>query len=202
MGPSWRGERAPREAKLSGVKRRNIYLVGFMGTGKTTIGRELAKVTGRKFLDIDLELERRLGMTVNEIFDTHGEEFFRQHEKELAREVADLTNRVIATGGGTIVDPDTFELFQKNGLLICLYTGQEDLVGRLERTDKRPMLRGELRDRVELLMQERKRIYDQVKIRINTTHLTPMTAARKIHELLNARHKILDELSNRYIELS
>ncbi|GMU54469.1 MAG: shikimate kinase [Candidatus Xenobia bacterium] len=184
------------------MKRRNIYLVGFMGTGKTTIGRELAKVTGRKFLDIDLELERRLGMTVNEIFDTHGEEFFRQHEKELAREVADLTNRVIATGGGTIVDPDTFDLFQKNGLLICLYTGQEDLVGRLERTDKRPMLRGELRDRVELLMQERKRIYDQVKIRINTTHLTPMTAARKIHELLNARHKILDELSNRYIELS
>lgn len=173
-----------------------------MGTGKTTIGRELAKVMGRKFLDVDLELERRLGMTVNEIFDTHGEEFFRQREKELAVEIAGLTNRVIATGGGTIMDPDTYQLFHQNGMLICLYTRQEDLVGRLERTDKRPMLRGVVKDNVERLMEERKRVYDQVKIRINTTHLTPMTAARKIHELLGQRHKILDELSTRYIELS
>ncbi len=173
-----------------------------MGTGKTTIGRELAKVMGRKFLDIDLELERRLGMTVNEIFDTHGEEFFRAREKELAAEVAELTNRVIATGGGTIVDPETYAMFHQKGMLICLYTHQEDLVGRLERTDKRPMLRGVVKDNVQRLMEERKRVYDQVKIRINTTHLTPMTAARKIHELLNQRHKILDELSNRYIELS
>lgn len=173
-----------------------------MGTGKTTIGRELAKVMGRKFLDIDLELERRLGMTVNEIFDTHGEAFFREKERELAIEVAELTNRVIATGGGTIVDPDTYQLFSGNGMMICLYTQREDLVGRLERTDKRPMLRGVVKDNVARLMEERKRVYDQVKIRINTTHLTPMTAARKIHELLNQRHKILDELSTRYIELS
>jgi shikimate kinase len=174
-----------------------------MGTGKTTIGRELAKVMGRKFLDIDLELERRLGMTVNEIFDTHGEEFFRQKEKELAQEIAELTNRVIATGGGTIVDPETFALFSQQGMLICLYTSQEDLVGRLERTDKRPMLRGVVRDNVERLMQERKRIFDQVRVRIDTTHLTPITAARKIHELLTQRiHKNMDALWNRYIELS
>ncbi|MEW6279614.1 MAG: shikimate kinase [Candidatus Eremiobacterota bacterium] len=184
------------------MTRRNIYLVGFMGTGKTTIGRELARVMGRKFLDVDLELEKRLEMTVNEIFDTHGEEFFRTRERELAREVAAMTNRVVATGGGTIVDPDTFELFNQNGLLICLYTRREDLVGRLQRTDKRPMLRGDVEDRVEKLMEERKRIYDRVKIRIDTTELTPLTAARKIQELLNTRQQILQRLSDQYIELS
>ena len=184
------------------MKRRNIYLVGFMGTGKTTIGRELARVTGRKFMDTDLELERRLGMSVNQIFDTQGEEFFRKQEKDLAHEIAESANKIIATGGGTIVDPEIFSLFSSSGLLICLYTRQDDLVDRLERTDKRPMLRGDVKDRVKQLMEERKRIYDQVKIRVDTTHLTPLSAARKIHDLLNTRQRILDELQNQYIELS
>ncbi|MBI3928910.1 MAG: shikimate kinase [Armatimonadetes bacterium] len=185
--------------------KRNIYLVGFMGTGKTTIGRELARVMGRKFVDVDLELERRLGMTVNQVFELHGEPYFRNREKELAMELAGVTRRVVATGGGTILDPEIYEAFQRTGLLICLYTERDNLVSRLKRTDKRPLLKApdphEVEQKVDRLMEERRAIYGKVKIRLDTTDLTPMAAARKIHDLLSMRQKALEELQSQYIEL-
>lgn len=178
------------------MKHRNVYLVGFMGTGKTTIGRELSRAMGRKFIDVDLELERRMGMTVNEIFATHGEEFFRNLEKELAEELAATRNKVVATGGGTIVNPEVFDLFNQSGLLICLYTDRDDLVSRLQRTDKRPLLKAQspsgVADKVDRLMEERKNIYGKVKVRMDTTNLTPMVAARKIHERLKGRTSLLE----------
>ena len=191
---------------MAGNNKRNIYLVGFMGTGKTTIGRELGRSMGRKFQDVDIELERRLAMSVNEIFAAHGEEYFRQKEEELALELAATTNRVIAAGGGTILNPRVFEAFQGSGTLICLYTRREDLVGRLQRTDKRPVLHSEtpeeVAQKVERLLEERKDVYGRVRIRIDTTNLTPMTAARKIHELLSMRQRVMDHIEHPSIELS
>ena len=183
--------------------RRNIYLAGFMGTGKSTVGRELARVTGRKFVDLDQELERRLGMAVSQVFQVHGEEFFRAHEKALALEMAATSSRVVATGGGTLLDPETFEAFQASGLLVCLYTRREDLVTRLERSDRRPLLAGvDIPARVDSLLAERGGIYDRIKIRIDTTELTPMETARKLAELLNTRQRILDRLQQQYYDLS
>jgi len=87
--------------------------------------------------------------------------------------------------------------------MICLFTTEDQLVQRLERTDKRPMLKGgELRDRVEQLLQERKEIYDKISIRVDTTNLTPQEAARKIHDLLKMRQRVLDRLQSQYIEIS
>ena len=148
---------------------------------------------GRKLIDIDQEIERRRGQSVSEIFATQGEAAFRSSEEEVAFELAEASNRVVATGGGTILNPRIFEAFDSSGFLICLYTQQDDLVDRLQRTDKRPLLKGqsedEVRARVERLLEERKAVYDRVNLRLDTTNLTPLSAARKIHEAVSVRQR-------------
>lgn len=174
--------------------RRNVYLVGFMATGKTTIGRELARLMGRKFIDIDQEIERRFTLTVAEIFAQHGEATFRQAEEDVALELATETNRIVATGGGTILNPRIFETFEASGMLVCLYTQQSDLLHRIQRTDKRPLLKGQsddqVRQRVERMLAERSEIYNRVMVRIDTTNLTPLTAAKKIHDVVSVRSRV------------
>jgi shikimate kinase len=185
------------------LTRRNIYLAGFMGTGKSTVGRELARLMGRKFIDTDHALEKQLGMTVNEIFALNGEAFFRERERELSMELATKSNRVVATGGGTLLDADVRRVFAETGLVICLFTNNDQLVTRLERTDKRPMLKGEdLRNRVEELLTQRQAIYDSITLRVDTTNLTPQQAAHKIYDLLKLRVKLLDELQDQYIVIT
>ncbi len=188
---------------LEAMARRNIYLAGFMGTGKSTVGRELARVTGRKFVDLDLELERWIGMPIPRIFEEHGEPWFRQQEKVLALEMAGTANRVVATGGGTLMVPEVFQAFQASGLLVCLYTRREDLIQRLERSDRRPLLLGgDVPAKVDRIMAERAAIFERIKIRVDTTEMTPLETARKIADLLNTRQRILDRLQEQYIDLS
>ena len=174
--------------------RRNVYLVGFMATGKTTIGRELARLMGRKFIDVDQEIERRFELTVAEIFAHHGEVAFRKAEQDVALELAGETNRIIATGGGTILNPVIFESFESTGMLVCLYTQQHDLVDRIQRTDKRPLMKGqseeEVRTRVERMLEERSAVYNKVPVRIDTTNLTPLSAAKKIHDVVSVRQRV------------
>jgi len=185
------------------LTRRNVYLAGFMGTGKSTVGRELARLMGRKFIDTDIALERRLGMTVSEAFAQKGETFFRAEEKALALQLTETHSRVVATGGGTLLDPDVRKAFAQTGLIICLFTNKDELVQRLERTDKRPLLRGEsVRSKVDELLEKRREIYDKISIRVDTTNLTPQEAARKIFDLLKIRQRVLDQLQSQYIEIS
>ncbi|MCL5036517.1 MAG: shikimate kinase [Chloroflexi bacterium] len=184
--------------------RKNIYLAGFMGTGKSTVGKELARLMGRKFIDMDQVLERRLGMKISEIFEKHGEEFFRDEEKKLALEIAHSYNKVVATGGGTILDLEVREAFRSTGLIIGLEAGQEELVSRLARKNHRPLVTGKkpVARRVKELLDEREPVYKQITIRVNTTNLTPNEAARKIVDLLKTRQRILDQLQSQYITLS
>lgn len=185
--------------------RRNLYLVGFMGTGKTTIGRELAKVMGRKFLDTDHVLEERFGKSVNEVFQQEGEAAFRAAEQALALELAASNNKVIATGGGTVIDPVCFESFQNSGLMLCLYTHEGSLLSRLHRTAKRPLLLGssptEVTDKITNLLREREAVYAKVHLRLDTTDLTPLTAARKVHDFLRSRPELYYEIPDVPIEL-
>lgn len=184
------------------MAKRNIYLAGFMGAGKSTIGRELARVLGRKYVDIDSALEQRHGCTVPEMFTNHGEAWFREQERELCLEIANTCNRVVATGGGTLLNEEVFSAFQNSGLILCLYAQRECLLERLSRTDRRPLLReGDLEERVDSLLQQRQSLYDRIRIHVDTTNLTPMETARKIADLLNTRQRILDQLLDQYIDL-
>jgi shikimate kinase len=187
------------------MPRNNLYLVGFMGTGKTTIGRELAKVMGRKFLDTDHVLEERFGKSVNEIFAEDGEAAFRKAERELSIELSQTENKVIGTGGGTIMDPVSLAAFQKSGLLLRLYTRQTSLIGRLKRTSKRPLLAGgtpeEVEAKIKKLLAEREEVYGLINLRLETTDLTPLIAARKVHDFLRSRPELFTEELNTRVEL-
>jgi len=178
--------------------RKNIYLVGFMGTGKTTIGKELAKMMGRKFLDLDEEIEKVHHQTVAQIFEQHGEKVFRQSEEDVALQISGSNNRVVATGGGSILNPKILEAFEGSGLVVCLYTNQKDLVDRLKRTDKRPLLKGqtpeEVNEKVEKLLRDRAAVYNKVPHRLDTSDLTPLQAARKIHEVFSI-YRVRDALA-------
>ena len=185
------------------MTRRNIYLAGFMGTGKSSVGRELARLMGRKFVDTDVALERRLGTSIGETFRLQGEAFFRAEEKRLALELADTFNRVVATGGGTLLDDEVRAAFTQKGLVICLFTSKDELVERLERSHKRPLLAGEsTSERVDALLAQRRALYEKISIRVDTTQMTPQQAAGRIHDLLKVRERVLDQLQSQYIELS
>lgn len=176
-----------------------------MGTGKTTIGRELAKAMGRKFLDTDHVLEERFGKSVNEIFADEGEEVFRAAEQALSLELAASENKVVATGGGTVVDPVSFEAFCTSGLMLRLYTREGNLIGRLQRTAKRPLLLGEtpeeVTEKIKRLMLEREAVYNKVNLRLDTTDLTPLIAARKVHEFLRSRPELFSQMPDSPLEL-
>ncbi|MBI2251858.1 MAG: shikimate kinase [Armatimonadetes bacterium] len=180
--------------------RRNIYLVGFMGTGKTTIGRELARLMGRHFIDTDLEIEKELKISVKEIFEKYGEEYFRQIEVGLIQKLSRLENKVISTGGGILLNPGVKELLSQTGIIICLFTEREYLLERLSHTSKRPLLNGDnLKEIVEKLILEREEIFSKISIRLNTTNISPREASKKILDLLRTRQKVLEKLKDQYI---
>ena len=182
--------------------KRNIYLAGFMGTGKSTIGKELARVLGRRYVDIDSELEQKYGASIAQMFAEHGETWFREREREFCLETAKTNNRVVATGGGALLNDEVFRAFNESGLLLCLYAQRECLLERLERSERRPLLKGEnIEEKVDALLEQRRELYEKIRIRVDTSNLTPLETARKIADLLNVRQKILDQLREQYIDL-
>lgn len=123
-----------------------IYLTGFMGSGKTTVGRRLAARLGAPFLDLDHEVESRAGMTVREIFERNGEPAFRQMEAEALRGTLALPDVVVATGGGTMVFEGNYRLLRASGLTVWLNPAFATIVSRiggLGKTD-RPLFRDEV----------------------------------------------------------
>ena len=141
----------------------NIYLVGPMGSGKTTIGQRLAGLLGLEFLDCDHELEAHTGASVSLIFDVEGEEGFRARETRL---LADLTTRqgvLIATGGGVVLREENRRMLRDTGLVIYLKTSVAQQLRRLSRDRSRPLLQTEdRRARLEALAEQRNPLYEEV----------------------------------------
>lgn len=174
-----------------------------MGTGKSTVGRELAKRLGYHFIDMDILIEEKLKLSIAQIFEKYGEEYFRDEEKKAAEDLSRLNSKVVATGGGTILNDEIREILLKSGVIVCLFAEKEHLVKRLGKLERRPVLNtgGNLQERVEQLIMEREEIYNKITIRLNTTHLTPMQSADKIVDLLRTRQRILDSLNRHYIQM-
>lgn len=121
----------------------NVYLVGPMGAGKTTVGRHLAELLGREFLDSDHEIERKTGATIPWIFEKEGEQGFRGRETTVIDELTARQNLVLATGGGVVTQAPNREFLKQRGIVIYLYTPVEIQLQRTYRDKNRPLLQVE-----------------------------------------------------------
>ncbi|MBS7638243.1 shikimate kinase [Candidatus Bathyarchaeota archaeon] len=167
----------------------NLALVGFMGVGKTEVGRILAERLGLTFIDLDSEVERLAGKPIPSIFEEDGEPVFRMLEKRLTREFSALDGQVISCGGGTILDPDNLRSLRMNSLIILLTARLDSIIERLRgEGDSRPLLRaGDKLERIRALYLQRMDIYQaSADITIDTSDMTPEQVATEIIRHLGA----------------
>jgi shikimate kinase len=144
----------------------NLYLIGMMGTGKTTVGQVLAKELGYRFFDTDVLIERVAQKSINELFAEEGETFFRELESQVLGEVSACTRSVIATGGGAVLRPLNWS-YLRHGLIIWLDAPISLLVERLAEDNTRPLLKMDnLSLKLETLLAERKSLYQEADLQI------------------------------------
>ncbi|HSR87697.1 MAG TPA: shikimate kinase, partial [Pontiella sp.] len=131
---------------------RNIVLVGFMGSGKTTVGKLIAEKTGMPLLDMDSIIEDRAGKTINEIFADEGEAHFRSLERSLVQELAATAGNIISTGGGIVLNSQNIADFEKSGLVVCLLADAETVLDRVKHDASRPLLAGDKESKIIALL--------------------------------------------------
>jgi len=156
-----------------------------MATGKSSVGRRLASLLDYDFLDMDAVIEDEEGMTIPQIFSTRGEPAFRALESGLVQRLAVQHGKVIATGGGTIANPQNLETLKSSGTVITLTANPETVLLRVGSGESRPMLKGgDKLERIEQLMQERAHAYAQANLTVDTSSLDVDQVARHICALL------------------
>jgi len=166
----------------------NLIITGFMGTGKSKVGLEVARRLGREFVDMDALIEQRVGLTIPEIFAQLGEEFFRQQERELCQELAQRRGLVIATGGGALIPEENRQALGTSGLLVCLNCEVEEILRRLAQAEDRPLLDvADRRECIESMLAERREAYGRIPHQIDTTGLTVEEVAERVIGLLVKR---------------
>ncbi|MGE4488307.1 MAG: shikimate kinase [Kiritimatiellales bacterium] len=165
------------------MNKRNIILVGFMGTGKTVTGRILAERTGMELVDMDSLIEQRQGRAISEIFATDGEPAFRVMERALVQELAQRDGLIISTGGGIVLNPDNIADFEKNGFVACLTASPETIFQRLESDTSRPLLSGDKKEQIGALLAKRLPLYSAVPHQIDGDRLGPEERADEILKL-------------------
>ncbi|GGY16564.1 shikimate kinase [Paludibacterium paludis] len=166
----------------------NLFLVGLMGAGKTTVGRALARRTGRTFYDSDHEIETRCGVRVATIFDIEGEQRFRDRESSVIADLVGLDNIVLATGGGAVLRPANRELLKTHGKVIYLRANIDDLLSRTLHDRNRPLLRtADPRAKLESLYRERDPLYREIAdLVVDTTQQNVNLLVAELEHLLRS----------------
>lgn len=170
---------------------KNIVLIGFMGTGKTVVGRLLARRLRREFIDTDTEIERLMGKTVAQIFAREGAVRFRSEEGLLVKRLAGREGLVIATGGGMVLNPGNLGLLKGNGVLVALTASPEVIYNRVRNKKTRPLLLNcDVRNKIKELMQERESAYEAAEITVDTGICSIVEAVEQIIRYLLERNYI------------
>ena len=148
---------------------RSIVLVGMMGAGKSSIGRRLAKKLDLPFVDADAEIELAAGMPITDIFEHHGEEYFRSGEARVIARLLEQGRRVLATGGGAFMNPATRDLIGEKGISVWLKAEPDVLLRRIRRRSDRPLLRTpDPEARLKRLIEERYPVYNEADVTIHS----------------------------------
>lgn len=141
----------------------NIMLIGFMGAGKTTVSRELSKMTGRREIDMDAYIVNREGMAIKDIFDKYGEEYFRKKETESLLEIMEMDEMIVSCGGGVVVKDENVEHMKNGGVIVLLTATPQTILSRVKNSTDRPILNGNMNiEFITELMNKRKDRYFSV----------------------------------------
>jgi shikimate kinase len=161
------------------MRHHNLALAGFMGTGKTTVGRLVAEALGWRFVDTDEAVEARAGRPIAAIFAAEGEAVFRALEATVCQHFAARVHQVIALGGGALLDDDARRAVEVHSLIVCLTCDLDTVMVRVGSDPKRPLFSGD-RDRLASLWEARAAHYASLPEQVDSTHLTPSQVAEEV----------------------
>jgi len=147
----------------------NIILVGFMAAGKSSIGKKLAYKLGWKYIDTDAEIVKITGLKIPALFKKYGEIRFRSEEKLVVKKLKGVTSAVIATGGGTVLDPENWSIMEELGVIIHLYVPLEEALKRIKKRSERPLL-AKSEPEIQKLWKERLEVYNKANIFLDTSN--------------------------------
>ena len=149
---------------------RNVFITGFMGTGKSCVGEALAARLGREFVDLDEQIVQAAGEQINAIFARQGEAHFRTLEHETLKKLCSGSGFVVSTGGGAVISMENRSLMHDSGVVVNLRASAETIRNRLDGDDKRPLLRDDKSaEKIAAMLEEREPCYADADIRIDTT---------------------------------
>jgi len=171
--------------RASSEKPDHLVLVGFMGAGKTTVGRVLAALTGREFVDLDQSIEEKAKTSIKNIFAVQGEEYFRALESEALEAMLKRTNCVVATGGGIVGRAKNWKVMRRLGAVIYLENDWETIVSRIADCPDRPLVTGKDLENVRALFAQRQPLYEQADLRVAVKNQEPSEVALTIVEMLS-----------------
>ena len=168
---------------------RNLALCGFMGTGKSAVGRLVAEQLHFAFLDTDTVIEARAGKSISQIFEEQGETAFREIEQRIVKELSQRDRTVISTGGGLVVNPANLTSLKEHALVVCLWASPETIWLRVKNQNHRPLLEeADPLEKIRRLLAERAPFYKQANVLVNTELRSPREVAQQVlHQFRIAR---------------
>ncbi len=161
----------------------NIVLCGFMGSGKTSVGKELAKITGKKFVDTDELIESEQGVSISEIFSSHGEDYFRDLEFEICKKISKMDNVIVSTGGGAMTYERNVKVIKENGVVIFLDASFDVICSRIGNGETRPLFKN--RENAKKLYEERKSKYEKASDYTLSGDISAKETAFQIADLIS-----------------
>ncbi|PKM50785.1 MAG: shikimate kinase [Firmicutes bacterium HGW-Firmicutes-7] len=165
---------------------RNVILIGFMGSGKSTIGKILAQQLKLNWLDMDIEIEQSEGITIKEIFEQKGEEYFRQIETLHLKKQLNKDNNVISTGGGVVLSEENRSILKEIGTVVFLHANSEQIIENLKDDEQRPLLREDnVEDKIRKLLDQREANY------LNAANIIIQTTGKSIENVVEEIISIL-----------
>ena len=168
----------------------NIYLTGFMGTGKSSTGREIAGRLKWAYCDLDELIEQQEKKSIPDIFKEKGEPYFRGLENKFLQEISHRNNQVVSCGGGIVINPENIKLMKETGVMVCFSAKPEVILARTRKFSHRPLLNvPNPEEKISSLLAERQKFYSQADIVVDTSELSIVQAAKLVLNSISKHFK-------------